>query len=231
MRPSPLIAVTGPVSRAPVAYWATAFSLALHGARAVRLTARNFQLHEKEKFHGIVIGGGSDIDPGLYGQGSDEISPMDPERDAFEVEMIEHALRTHLPILGICRGAQLINVVLGGSLFGDIRGMRTHTSNRRNPLPAKYANLLAEGRLSAIIEKTRWPINSLHSQAVDGLGRGLKRVAEDDDRITQAIESVDQRFILGVQWHPEYLFYLAAQRRLFGALVTAASIGVPEEVI
>ncbi len=231
MRQPPLIAVTGPVSKAPIAYWATAFSVALHGGKTVRLTAQNYKAHAKEKFHGIVIGGGSDIDPGLYGQGSDEISPVDPERDAFEVEMIEHALHTHLPILGICRGAQLINVVLGGSLHGDIRGMRLHTSNRRNPLPAKYANLVAEGRLSAIIEKIRWPINSLHSQAVDNLGRGLRRVAEDDDGITQAIESADQRFIVGVQWHPEYLFYLASQRRLFGALITAARVGVPEEVI
>lgn len=230
MHSRPLIAVTGPTTVAPIAYWATATAIALCGGRAIRLTAENYQQHHKDKFQGIVIGGGSDIDPGLYGRGDDEISPVDPDRDAFEVEMIEHALHTHLPILGICRGAQLINVVLGGTLYGDIRGLRMRTSNRRTPLPSKYANCTAEGRLSAIFQNPRWWINSLHSQAVDDLGSSLKIVARDDDQFVQAVESVDSRFLVGVQWHPEYLFYFPRQRRIFQALVQAARVSLAEEV-
>jgi putative glutamine amidotransferase len=226
----PVIAVTGPDTLAPIAYWATSLAIKMYGATPVRLTASTFHQHRKETFQAIIIGGGSDIDPGLYGQGDEEISPVDPARDAFEVEMIEHALATHLPILGICRGAQLINVVLGGTLFGDIRRLRMKTSNRRNPLPSKRANLVSGGRVAQIFGQSRWWINSLHSQAIDSLGEGLKIVVRDDDQFVQAVESADSRFIVGVQWHPEYLFYLGRQRRIFGALVEAAK-ATPAEAI
>jgi putative glutamine amidotransferase len=226
----PVIAVTGPDTLAPIAYWATSLAIKMYGATPVRLTASTFHQHRKETFQAIIIGGGSDIDPGLYGQGDEEIAPVDPARDAFEVKMIEHALAIHLPILGICRGAQLINVVLGGTLFGDIRRLRMKTSNRRNPLPSKRANLVCGGRVAQIFAQPHWWINSLHSQAIDGLGEGLKIVVRDDDQFVQAVESIDSRFIVGVQWHPEYLFCLGRQRRIFGALVEAAK-ATPAEAV
>lgn len=230
MSTRPCIGITGPDTLTPIAYWATSLAIQMFGAKSVRLTASTFQQHRKDTFQAIIIGGGSDIDPGLYGLGDEEIAPVDPRRDAFEVEIIEHALATHLPILGICRGAQLINVVLGGTLFGDIRRIRMQTSNRRNPLPSKRANLVAEGRLAQIFGQPHWWINSLHSQAIDDLGEGLKIVVRDDDQFVQAVESNDLRFIVGVQWHPEYLFYIGRQRRIFWALVDAAK-ATPAEVV
>lgn len=228
MADRPVIAVTGPDGNYPIAWWATRLAIQLSGGTAVRLTHRNYRQHRKELFDAIIIGGGSDIDPGLY-QGNDTgLSKIDPERDAFEVEMIEHALQTQLPILGICRGAQLINVVLGGSLFGDIRGERHLTSNRRTPLPRKTARLSLENKLFEILGRKQIRINSLHQQAIDRLGDGLVTSATDLDDFVQAIESTQHRFLIGTQWHPEYLSYIGKQRKLFKALIKEARNSTPE---
>ena len=218
----PLIAVTGSNSRFPIAWWATALAILWCGGRALRLTPVNFRQHKKDQLEGIVIGGGSDIDPGLYGGNDDGTSQLDPQRDAFEIEIIEHALDTNLPILGICRGAQLINVVLGGSLYGDIRSLRTKTSNRRTPLPRKTAILETGSTLFDLTRQQRLRINSLHHQAIRQLGRHLKVIARDLDNFVQAIESTEHRFLLGTQWHPEYLSYMKAHRGTFRRLVDEA---------
>ena len=141
---------------------ATRLAVFLAGGTAVRLTPSNFREHQKERFQAIIIGGGSDIDAELYGGENTEHSRIDLERDLFETEMIGHALDTNLPILGICRGAQLINVVLGGSLFSDIRLLREHTSNRRTPFPRKTAIAESNGVLLDAIDSDQWRINSLH---------------------------------------------------------------------
>lgn len=230
MAERPLIAVTGPDRRYPVAWWASRLAIFLAGGRAVRLTSKNFRNHRKERFRGIVIGGGSDIDAELYGGQNAEDSRIDAERDRFETEMIRHALETNLPILGICRGAQLINVVLGGSLYSDIRQLRRRTSNRPTPLPRKTAVAQSNGILQDAIDRGRWRINSLHYQAIDQLGEGLRVVARDLDSFVQGIESSGHRWLLGVQWHPEYLFYLPEQLRIFRALVRSARASVAESL-
>jgi putative glutamine amidotransferase len=226
----PEIAVTGPDGRFAFAWWATRLAVFLSGGRAVRLTPSNFREHQKERFRAVIIGGGNDIDAEMYGGENTERSPIDAERDRFETEMIRHALATHLPILGICRGAQLINVVLGGSLFADIRSMRRLTSNRRTPLPRKTALAEADGILRRTIGSEKWRINSLHSQAIERLGEGLQVVARDLDSFVQAIESARHRWLVGVQWHPEYLLYLRGQRRIFGDLVAQARETAPESL-
>lgn len=198
----------------------TRWCLRLCGARAVYLTPGRGDYHQL--LNGVIIGGGDDINPGLYGHQDSGLAPIDRQRDAFEVEMIEHALHTDLPIFGICRGMQLLNVVLGGTLYGDIRGMRFHTSNRRTPLPRKRARIDRESELGRVIGLPRIRINSLHHQAVDRLGDTMCPVAWDGDDFIQAIESNEHRLMLGVQWHPEYLPYLAPQLRLFHRLVREA---------
>ena len=218
----PVIAVTGPDTRYPVAWWAARFAVFIAGGTAVRLTPSNFREQKKERFQAIIIGGGSDIDAELYGGENAEFSRIDAERDLFESEMIRHALDTDLPILGICRGAQLINVVLGGTLFSDVRPLRQRTSNRRTPLPRKTAIAESNGILLDAIDSDQWRINSLHYQAIDRLGEGLKVVARDLDSFVQAIESVKHRWLVGVQWHPEYLIYLRRQRGIFRDLVRCA---------
>jgi len=226
----PLIAVTGPDTRYPIAWWATRFAVFLAGGSAVRLTPLAYRQHRKERFQGIIIGGGSDIDPELYGGDDTGTSRNDPERDAFEIEMIEYALTQKLPVFGICRGAQLINVVLGGTLFNDIRGLRRLTSNIRTPLPRKTALVKAGTRLSRILGADKCRINSLHHQAIHILGRDLAASAHDLDNFIQAIESTQGGYILGVQWHPEYLSYLTKQRHLLNSFIQAAGKHVPREL-
>jgi putative glutamine amidotransferase len=227
-RPRPVIAVTGADSRFPIAWWATRFQLWLAGAKARRLTPSTAAACVKEPFDGLIIGGGSDIDPRLYGGDEAQSHKLDLERDRFELEIIQRALRTQLPIMGICRGAQLLNVVRGGSLYGDIRALRRLTSNRHTPFPVKHAISVREGRLFGIVRKRQWRINSLHHQAVQRPGEALAIAARDRDHFVQAIESTDEQYILGVQWHPEYLPYIPAQRRIFRALVAEASKARPQ---
>ncbi len=227
----PEIAVTGPDGHLAFAWWATRLAVFLSGGRAVRLTPSNFRKHQKEGFRAVIIGGGNDIDAEMYGGKNTGRSPIDEARDRFESEMVRYAVATHLPILGICRGAQLINVVLGGSLFADIRSMRRLTSNRRTPFPRKTALAEAEGILRRTIGSERWRINSLHSQAIERLGEGLRVVARDLDSFVQAFESYRYRWLVGVQWHPEYLLYLSGQLRIFRDLVAQARHADPESLI
>ena len=198
----------------------TRLCLTACGARAVYLTPETGNYHRL--LNAVIIGGGDDIDPGLYGHNDEGLAPIDPRRDAFEVDIIEHALQTDLPIFGICRGMQLMNVVLGGNLFGDIRAMRVRTSNRRNFLPGKRARLLRGSEINFTMGGPEILINSLHHQAIDRLGEDLQVVARDDDDIVQAVESRNRRLLLGVQWHPEYLPYLPYQIRLFKRIVREA---------
>ncbi len=217
----PVIGVTGPDKRFPQAWWMTRFCLRLQGADAVYLTPSS--AYQRQLLNAVIIGGGDDIDPGLYGHNDPGLARIDRDRDAFEVNMIEHALGTDLPIVGICRGMQLLNVVLGGNLYGDIRVMRVRTSNRRTVLPLKRVHIEAGSLLGAVVGPGPLRINSLHHQAVDRLGDSMRAVARDDDGIVQAIENSDHRLLVGVQWHPEYLPYLSCQRRLFRRLIREAS--------
>ncbi len=216
----PLIGVTGPDHGVPLAWWFTRWSIARAGGQALRLNASNPIL--PRGLDGIVIGGGTDLDPALYSGMDDGKAPRDARRDAFEKRTIETALDKGLPLLGICRGAQLLNVVLGGNLHQDVRPMRRETSNRRTPLPRKTAMVEHGSRLHAVLDATRLKVNSLHHQAVDRLGDELRAVARDLDNIVQGIERVGDGFVVGVQWHPEYLFYQRRQRAVFKHLVAAA---------
>lgn len=226
----PVIGVTGPDASYPWGWWATKLAIETSGGIAVRLTPTNYRDHRKEHFQAIIIGGGNDIDAGLYGEENTGRSSIDPERDLFEIEMIRHALDTRLPVLGICRGAQLINVVLGGSLHPDLRPLRRRTSNRHTPWPRKLALLDESGLLHEIFKKECWRINSLHHQAVDRLGEGLRVAARDLDGFVQAVESTSHPWLVGVQWHPEYLLYLRRQHRLFRHLVDRAAAARPESL-
>lgn len=188
------------------------------GVRAVYLTARNPV--PAEPIHGIVIGGGDDIEPEHYGGEWIPRRRYDIERDAFEIEMIRNALQDNIPMLGICRGAQLINVVSRGSLHQNIRPMRRVTPNRRSIHPVKWVDLAADSRLGEELGTDKVKVNSLHEQAVDRIGHGLTVIGRDRDGFVQALEG-NFGFLLGVQWHPEYLPYMKSQRRLFALFADA----------
>jgi len=169
-----------------------------------------------------VISGGDDIHPSLYDAEEVPKARYDEARDALEQRHIQYALRRGMPMLGICRGYQLINVTCGGSLYGDIRGKRRNTSNYNTVLARKTINLEPDSTVKRVIRKQHFKVNSLHHQAIDSVADRLAIVGRDLDDFAQAMEATDNRRIMGVQWHPEYLFYLSSQRRLFHWLVEQA---------
>jgi putative glutamine amidotransferase len=177
-----------------------------------------------EDMDAVVIGGGDDISPALYGDLANPDAQYDPDRDQFESEVIDYALLNRIPILGICRGAQLLNVKLGGTLYGDIRNMRRHTSNRNTLFPRKRVRVEPDSGLHAALGAATISVNSLHFQAVKDVGAGLQIVARDRDNIVQAIEDPDRR-LLGVQWHPEYIPQSRVHRRIFRDLFLKAGTG------
>jgi putative glutamine amidotransferase len=190
------------------------------GARVVQISPRD--PYPPSSCHGVVITGGHDVDPVLYAEPPHVQARYDSERDAFESAMIEHALENDLPLLGICRGAQLLNVRLGGSLHQDLYDHRRRTSHRRTILPLKTLCVEEGTALHGLLGVERLRINSLHNQAIDRLGENLRVSARDLDDIVQAVEDPDRRFTLGVQWHPEFLVFHPRQYHLFQGFVAAA---------
>lgn len=148
---------------------------------------------------------------------------IDPERDALENELLKAALERHLPILGICRGAQLINIHFGGSLYQDLREFYQEVPRYNTVLPRITINIDPDSQLAGIMRTEQSRVNALHYQAIKDLGANLKIVAREDSGIIQAIEESNNPFLLGVQWHPEYMPQHGAQLHLFKALVAAAS--------
>ncbi len=146
----------------------------------------------------------------------------DPARDALELALIARAEAGDLPVLGICRGAQLLNIHGGGTLHQDLSGFYTERPDRWTVFPRKRIAMVPKSRLQSVLGRARCEVNSLHRQAVDALGNGLAVVARDERGVVQGIEHPSRRFWIGVQWHPEYLPQVPEQRRLFAGLVDAA---------
>ena len=226
-RQRPIIGVTGPRRRGWRAWTFTRYALAQAGARPVRI--RPGGSLPPEHLDGLVIGGGDDIDPDRYGGISPKVSiRIDRERDELEWRMLERAGQDDLPVLGICRGAQLINVFHGGNLHQDLLDVFENLVLRRTVLPRKSIDIEPHTRLARIMGEVQVRINSLHHQAVDRLAGDFRVSARDSDGIIQAIEATGQRFVLGVQWHPEYLPQSRTHQRIFAALVEAARQGMVE---
>jgi putative glutamine amidotransferase len=216
----PLIGVTTSRRGGWKSYLMHRLALARAGARAVRLTAG--EALPEEPLDGLVIGGGDDIGAELYGGKVLPDVRIDPERDKLELRLLESALPEGLPILGICRGSQMINVALGGTLHTDIHAVYVEAPRMRTVLPRKTIRVVDGSRLDRILRCNPCRVNALHHQSVDRLGRGLKVVAQDESGIVQGTEGTGQNFLLGVQWHPELLVFKAPQQRIFAALADAA---------
>ena len=217
----PRIGVTGNARRWAPGWWCSRLALRLAGAVPERISVCHSA--RSQQLHGLIIGGGNDISPEHYGGDLDAKVKADPDRDRLEIAWIERALEHNIPLLGICRGAQLINTVLGGTLHQDIRPIRRLTYNRPGLMPTKQVRLEPDSQLAGVCGKTSLRVNSLHHQAIRDPGDGLRVVGRDLDGITQAVESTGGQPILGVQWHPEYLMYLPSQHALFRWLLQRAA--------
>jgi len=156
---------------------------------------------------GLVLAGGGDIDPGLYEADLHHTNYMvDPARDRFEADLLRRALEFAMPVLAICRGMQILNVVRGGDLVPHVpERWGEHVLHRAPPrVPVTHeVNVDEESRLADIVGGGRFSVVSWHHQAIDRLGRGLRVVARSDDGVPEAIETAGPEWVFGVQWHPE----------------------------
>jgi putative glutamine amidotransferase len=168
------------------------------------------------RLDGVCLSGGPDLDPAAYGdrERHAELGPTEPSLDAFELALAREALRRGMPLLGICRGSQALNVACGGTLHQHLPG---HRQSEPGTQPTHEVEVLPGTRLAALLGPGALAVNSFHHQAVDRLGHGLRVSARAADGTVEAIEGAG--FVLGVQWHAETL----SDGRLFEALVTATA--------
>ncbi len=184
-----------------------------------------------DRIDGLLLTGGGDVSPHLYGREPEEtVRGVNEERDVFEIELVKRAKARKLPVMGICRGLQVINVALGGTLIQDLP---SHTGVHDHDIvgegvyePHLEAMVVEDTRIAAIIGPGRHCINSIHHQAVDELGDGLSISALAVDSTIEGIEHEDPDWpLIAVQWHPEFLGMRdnGDAHELFAALVDAAA--------
>ena len=193
------------------------------------IASRQRARHIMGALDGLLISGGDfDIDPRSYGERRrKECGPAVPERTKSELLLLAAALAAHKPVLGICGGCQLINVHFGGSLYQDIPSQKKnalgHSQPQPHAQPSHRVAVAAKTQLAAITGSASLAVNSTHHQAVKIPGSGLLPSAMAPDGIIEGIEAADDRFIVGVQWHPEFLIRQKPHAALFGALTRAAA--------
>lgn len=161
---------------------------------------------------GLILIGGADVNPLWYKEEPrEELAEVDPTRDLYELKLIKMATDQNIPVLGICRGLQLLNVAFGGSLYQDIPSQKGGHIKHSQSLPSTYGShhvfIDAKSQLAQILGKDTVNVNSLHHQAIKDLAPIFKAAAYAPDSIIEAIDAYPNRSIMGIQWHPEALTY------------------------
>ena len=180
-----------------------------------------------ETSDGVILTGGADLHPSRYGEAPHpRLGRVVPERDAFEWTVLETALKTGKPVLGICRGFQLINVFFGGTLYQDIEsqgaGIERHWGRQPKEEEVHSVYLLPGSRLNRAYGTETVQVNSFHHQAVKAMGRGLCITATSSDGLAEGLEGEGEDLLMAVQWHPEMMFESRpAQLRLFSYFIQA----------
>lgn len=166
----------------------------------------------------VVITGGRDLDPAGYGQTPHpQLGPLDPVRDASDIAIARAVVARDQPTLAVCRGIQILNVALGGTLHQHVDDhMRLDQYN----IDAHTVKIDARSRLAKIVGTETLGVNTLHHQVLDALGNGVRAVAHNEHGHTEAIEIDGAPNVLGVQWHPEFLRHRADHLALFAQLIT-----------
>ncbi|MBF0714811.1 gamma-glutamyl-gamma-aminobutyrate hydrolase family protein [Gemelliphila palaticanis] len=162
------------------------------------------------KIDGLVLSGGHDVSPLFYGEEpTPELGATLPTRDEFEISLVQEMLALKKPIFAICRGLQIVNVATGGTLYQDINILEKNTIKHRQETNPKYASHSISTEENSIVRKIlgeKTTVNTLHHQAVKTLGHNLKITAKSPDGFIEAVESsINEQYILALQWHPEIL--------------------------
>ncbi len=194
----------------------------------LRLLSPSEASHERPgDFDGILFAGGADIDPKFYGETTKYASvKADPTRDESELALLDRARRARLPILGICRGLQLINVHFGGTLYQDLmEDWDTAVAHQQTPAHSRDSTthtvtVTEPQSMIAGAIKSACQVNSMHHQAIHCIGRGLKATAYAEDGLVEAVEAAENYpFLLAVQWHPEEIADHPEQHNIFQQFV------------
>ena len=222
----PTIGYTSHKDQFDILQYAIFFSIWISGGKPVKLS---YDEQIIEKIDGLVIAGGSDLYPELYGAKPKPGYKYDRLRDELEMKWLRKADTDNIPVLAICRGAQFMNVARGGSLHMDIAKVYEAAKYPSHPVALlffrKWIGIEPQSLLYDLLDGPHEKVNSLHEQAIDRVGEGLIISARESNGIVQAIEDPERTFFLGVQFHPELLIYRGKYRGLFKALIKAASAG------
>lgn len=225
----PVVGIAGYRARARWDIWDTdatviqqsyVAGIAAAGGRALVLPPDDADAEVIGRLDGLLLPSGADLDPGLYGQRRHP-STEEPrkDRDAGELLLLRAALDRDLPVLGVCRGLQLLAVVYGGSLYQHLPDVLGHDEHGPTPgVPAEHEAELAEASLAASVYGRRAVVLSHHHQGVADAG-GLLVTGRSADGLAEAAEDPGRSFVLGVQWHPE----ISADKALFAAFVDACA--------
>ena len=187
-----------------------------------------------DRVDGLLLSGGGDLEPSRYGATNvhETTYGISRERDQFEIDLVRKGIARDVPIFGICRGIQVLNVALGGSLVQDVAsalvetaviGHRQHEAGLRSDEIGHDVRLAEDSLLTEAYGDRRLGVNSFHHQAIDGLAPGLEAVGWSADGLIEAVTMPASSFCVAVQWHPELMFvHHPEQLALFAALVAAA---------
>lgn len=189
---------------------------------------------------GVLLTGGDDVDPALYGEAPHHtFGVAEPGRDAFEIELIQRALEADLPVLAICRGLQVLNVALGGTLVQDIPSEAgphlQHDTEGPSTVLAHPIRVAPGSRLAGLVASPSGEpgpaVNSRHHQAIRVLGRGLVATAVAPDGVIEAVEAPGRSFCLAVQWHPENFHRTGEFDALFDGFIAACRTRPPSRCV
>tara|TARA_R110001606_G_scaffold14834_1_gene61919 strand:+ start:1589 stop:2299 length:711 start_codon:yes stop_codon:yes gene_type:complete len=224
MSDRPIVGITKPQDGDNLAYAAIALAVRLAGGEPERLTTG--MSWREAPIDALIIGGGSDVFPPHYNQEAIEDAHYDRGRDEMEMYWARTARNTDLPTLAICRGAQVMNVAGGGTLYQELEGVFEdidYPSTLPGHVLYRKTIEMTEGSLIRdILGKASVKVNSIHKQAIAKIGKNLVITAREQNGVVQAIEDPSKTFYLGVQFHPEFLTYRRKFRRIFDRLVAAA---------
>ncbi|WOI52608.1 gamma-glutamyl-gamma-aminobutyrate hydrolase family protein [Parvularcula sp. LCG005] len=222
-RERPVIGITKPDDGDWLAYQCMRFAVRMAGGEPVKITSR--APREPHSIDGLLFGGGSDVYPELYAEAPATGQRYDRLRDEMEADWAETAVRVGIPMLGICRGMQMMNVLDGGTLWPDLSQYKKKYPTRflQRIFYRKPVEIEDNTTLDSVTDDNSICVNSVHTQAIKDVGPSFRVTAREPNGLIQAIEATDGPFRMGVQFHPEFLIYRAFARQLFERFIEAAS--------